>query len=199
MGWVLQHKPLDRSWRTSWSGHGIHKYGGCLEATPCYIGLVKAVKALQAYEHATGGASAGAGGTRAGQVRRAIDTGVEYILDHRLYLRASREEPITGHLLDVSFPESYHLNLLEVLAVIDAAGRLHDPRCRQALDHLASRRSETTGSWKVSFRYTGKGWVAFDPAGQPAEWVTYLAQRFLTRGQADQRGQAEQADHPPDA
>lgn len=30
VGWILQHQPLDRSWRTSWSGHGIHKYGGCL-------------------------------------------------------------------------------------------------------------------------------------------------------------------------
>lgn len=40
------------------------------------------------------------------------EQGVEYILKHHLYKRLHTDQPITKHILDICFPESYHLNIV---------------------------------------------------------------------------------------
>lgn len=49
------------------------------------------------------------------------------------------------------------------------------------LEHLATRCVRSTGMWRVSYRHTDAGWVAFDPPAKRAEWVIYLVARFLER------------------
>jgi hypothetical protein len=166
--WITTYQPFDRQIRSTWKGKGVKKYGGCMNATPCYIGLAKCVKALLAYRRY--------GGVCTPQVDDCIDRGVETILKHQLYLRMSQPVPITSHILDISFPESYHLNILELLQIMEWAGRLPDERCKPALDYLKCRKK--SNGWRVNYRYKSAGYVCFDPPGQPAEWVSYLIERY---------------------
>ncbi len=169
--WIRLYQPFNRQVKSIWEGKGTQKYGGCLKATPCYIGIVKAVKALQAYRDAIQ--------TPIPDLQDRINAGVEYILEHHLYQRRHDNKPITIHILDLAFPESYNLNILEILQVIACENRLMDVRCTPALEYLESIRNQKTGQWKVTFRYKGDGYMDFDSGRTPAEWVTYLCGRYL--------------------
>lgn len=169
VNWIVTYQPFDRQTRSTWTGKGVKKYGGCLKSTPCYIGLAKSVKALLAFRRSNTASTP--------TMDACIAAGVETILQHRLLYRLSQDTPITPHILDISFPESYHLNILELLQTIEWAGRLTDPRCRYALEYLQGRKK--AGAWRVSFRYKSAGYVCFDPPSAPADWVTYLIGRYL--------------------
>lgn len=177
VGWILQYQPLARNHTSTWTGAGAKRYGGCLKSTPCYIGVAKAVKALQAYRAATQNTSP--------LLAEKINSGVEYILQHQLYRRLADGEPITAHILDIAFPESYHLNLLELLQIIDGEDRLNDKRTAAAFDYLLSRKTKEANGWKVNFIYKYQGYCSFDRRGCTGEWVSYLIDRFLTRRAAD--------------
>ncbi len=161
--WILRFQPFARNARSDWTGSGIKKYGGCFRATPCYIGLAKSTKALLTYQSIKP--------TQA--VQQTIDNALEYLLNHKLIYRLSKNEPITRHILDLSFPESYQLNIVELLMLIYEAGRIDDPRVAEALQYVNAKRLRE-GYWKTNYVYQAKGYIPFDKRGIPAEWLTYL-------------------------
>lgn len=167
--WITTYQPFDRQTRSSWTGKGVQKYGGCHKEVPCYIGLAKSVKALLVYRRS--------GGQTTRPMDDCINRGIAYLLEHRLFLRQSQPDPITPHILDISFPESYHLNIVELLQIMEWAGTLTDPRCQPALQYLMIRKK--SDGWRVSYRYKSPGYVCFDPPRQPAEWINYLIDRFI--------------------
>jgi hypothetical protein len=167
--WITTYQPFDRLTRSTWTGKGTLKYGGCLKAVPCYIGQAKAVKALQAYQRTLPEPNP--------VVDDCIRRGVETILNQRVCYRLHDDQPITPHILDLSFPESYHLNLIELLQILKEAGRLNDPRCKAALAHVLTRKR--SDGWRVNYRYKSAGYVCFDIPGGRAEWVTYLINEYI--------------------
>ena len=167
--WITTYQPFDRLTRSTWTGKGTLKYGGCLKAVPCYIGIAKSVKALQAYQRTLPDPDS--------IVEDRIGRGVETILSQRVCYRLHDDQPITNHILDLSFPESYHLNLIELLQILNDTGRLDDPRCQQVLDSVRSRRR--ADGWRVNYRYKSAGYICFDPPGSRAEWVTYLLTEYI--------------------
>ncbi|AMP20842.1 hypothetical protein AZF37_06340 [endosymbiont 'TC1' of Trimyema compressum] len=46
--WIKEYQVFNRESTSSWKGKGIQKHGGCLKKTPCFIGIVKSLKALVA-------------------------------------------------------------------------------------------------------------------------------------------------------
>lgn len=107
--WIKNFQPFERNTDVHWTGVGVKKYGGCLKSTPCFIGVAKSVKALVAYDNAMG--------RKDEQIASLITKGIGYLLEHELYKRLSNKEPITKHILDLAFPASYHLNIVELLEV----------------------------------------------------------------------------------
>ncbi len=168
--WIVKYQPFERNVPSLWHGKGTGKYGGCLKATPCYIGVVKSVKALAAYDHATCRADE--------RIAPLVSKGMDYILKHELYKRLTDSEPITQHILDLAFPASYQLNIVELLELAYRTDRIRDARCQSAID-LVNGKKTRDGYWKSSYAYKSEGYLSFDHRGEKAEWLTYLLGCFL--------------------
>lgn len=168
--WIKKYQLFERNIKSSWLGDGSKKYGGCLKSTPCFIGVTKSVKALIAYSYATGYQDI--------QINSLITKGMEYILKHELYKRLSNKEPINKHILDLAFPASYQMNIVELLELGYETGNLKTEGCLSALEFIKHKRTKE-GYWKINYVYKSDGYVSFDKRGKKAEWVTYILDRYL--------------------
>ena len=168
--WILTYQPFARNHSSTWDGSGTKKYGGCLKSTPCFIGVAKSVQALIEY-HSHFPES---------RITSRIEEGTEYILQHQVYKRLRSGEPITKHILDISFPESYHLNIIELLITIDSVGKIRDQRVNDALEYIRGKRKKD-GTWRINYVYKAKGYMSFDTRGQAGDWVTYLLEQILAK------------------
>ncbi len=169
VAWIRNYQPFERNIPTLWTGKGILKYGGCLKATPCYIGIGKTVKALCHYSRATMNADPA--------ISALIDKGMAYLCRHNLFRRLSNGEPVTRHILDIAFPASYHLNIVELMEIAFFTGYVRMDCSQDALDYV-KRMKIQDDYWKINFIYQADGYVSFDRKGQKGEWVTYLLERY---------------------
>lgn len=168
--WILDYQRFERGTPTLWKEKGIQKHGGCLNDTPCYIGVAKGAAALAWYQKTTGGKNKVAA--------QKLDSGMQYLLQHRLYQRLSNGQPINNHMLDLAFPQSYQLNVVELLQTAKLCGVLQHPACAPALAYVQGKR-RPDGYWKVSHVYSGEGYVSFDAKGKPALWLTHVLGRLV--------------------
>lgn len=166
--WINRFQPMERGVTVSVPGIRFDRYGGCFNNTPCYIGVSKSVFALFDYQQATGNRFS----------EQKIEQGIEYILSHGLVYKIHHPEPITQHILDISFPETYHVNIVELIRFAARLKRLNDPRIKPSLDYLLSKQ-DADGCWKIDYRYKSEGYIAFDKARKTADWVTYVIRSAL--------------------
>lgn len=170
--WILEYQNLERGAKNNWKGSRILKYGGCMKETPCYIGVVKAMIALTAYKN------------RADYIvdktlENKLSTGLDYILDHNLYLRHSDGQPITKDITKLTYPFSYKTNVVEILRVLKANHLDTDVRCDLAKAYLASKRQKD-GYWKVNASYLPKCWITFDKPKEPGLWLSYEIDKLMS-------------------
>ena len=168
--WIKEYKPFERNMLSQWYGTGAKKYGGCLKATPCFIGLVKSLKALDAYHCAIC--------RKDEQISAIVSKGMDYILKHELYKRLSNKEPINSHILDLAFPASYQLNIVELFELAHRTGNIHNEGCKSALAYISSKIT-IDGYWKINYIYKSDGYVSFDKRGEKADWLTYLFSKLI--------------------
>lgn len=166
--WIKKYQPFERSIDTGWQGKGTQKYGGCLKATPCFIGVAKAVKALAHYSIAIKHEDK--------EITQLIQKGMEYLLMHELYRKLSDGQPINNHIQDIAFPASYHLNIVELLETVRLTGYIHDSKCKSALNYINKKRTKEN-HWKINYIYKADGYHSFDQRGEKGDWVTYLLNR----------------------
>ena len=165
--WIITYQPMERGLPVSIPGFRFDRFGGCFNSSPCYIGVGKSAIALFNYWKYTDD----------GDVLNKLEQGKEYLLEHHLVNRLSKTEPITSHILDISFPESYHLNIVELIRFASNAQLLDDPRTQTAVSYLQNKKVDS--GWKTNFRYKAKGYTAFDDGRKPGEWVTYIINSAL--------------------
>lgn len=168
--WINTFQPMERNISVNIPNFNFNRFGGCYNKTPCYIGLAKSVIALFNYRKETGDET----------VNQKLEQGIEYLLNHQLIMRLSKEKPITHHILDISFPESYHLNIVELIRFASEAGLLKDKRTDKAGQILESIKNKD-GGWKVNYRYKADGYTVFDTGRKSGEWVTYIINKSLER------------------
>lgn len=168
--WIKRYQLFDRNLTTDWTGKGIQKYGGCLKATPCFIGIAKSVKALIYYDIAMDGKDK--------DIATLIARGMDYILQHNLYKRLTNQQPINNHITDLAFPASYLLNIVELLEMAYLTGNINHRGCKDALDYVMSKQTKE-GSWKIDYIYKADGYVSFDNRGKRGQWLTYLIEKYI--------------------
>lgn len=168
--WIKNYQVFERNRYTTWLGSGIKKYGGCMKGTPCYIGIAKSVKALSYYnlnaekfDH---------------EVDALINIGTNYLLDHHLFQRLSDQNPITTHILDIAYPPSYHLNIVELLEIAYLTENMNDIRVTDPLAEV-NRKKTKNQDWKINSVYKADGYISFDSRGLKGEWVSYLLGKYL--------------------
>ena len=170
LNWIKQYQTFGRGEETSWHGKGIKKYGGCLKETPCFIGIAKSVKALVYYQRHSLNVT--------DELDALIQKGVAYLLKHNLFQRLSDHMPITKHILDIAYPQSYQLNLYELLDIVHQTGHLYDPRVEPALTYIKDKMSPNQ-DWKINYIYKADGYVSFDRKGTTGEWISYVLDNIL--------------------
>lgn len=168
--WIKQYQRFERNSPTLWKESGIKKYGGCLEKTPCFIGIAKSVQAAVYYDQAVMGSDK--------EIKELISRGMDYLLMHELYKRLSNQEPITKHILDLAFPASYQLNIVELLEITQLTGHIKDNQCKSAIDFIKSKMHDKN-FWKINYQYKADGYISFDKRGQKGEWITYLLNKLI--------------------
>lgn len=170
--WIKKYQVFDRDEKNAWPGTGITKYGGCMKSTPCYIGIAKSVKALIYYSNNSL--------VQDGQVISKIEKGTDYLLRHNMYQRLSTNEPITKHILDIAFPQSYQLNIIELLDIAHMTKNMNNPGVKQAVDYVKSMKTKND-DWRINYIYKADGFVSFDKRGQKGEWITYILEKYLNQ------------------
>jgi hypothetical protein len=128
--WILEYQPINKNYSKRWEGSASKKYGGCFNNTPCYIGVVKNIKTLVEYNRLI----------QDSIVEKRINDGIQYILEHEVLFRLSNGEPITKHILDISFPESYNLNCIELMILLNEVGKLNDKKAEKLIQYIKSKK-----------------------------------------------------------
>ena len=170
LDWLNTHQPMQRGEKVEIPGFNFEKYGGCFNKTPCYIGLVKSVFALNVYKEKTG----------SNIFDEKLNQGTEYMLQHKFYKRISNKQPINQHITDISFPETYHLNAVELLRFATNTNLINHNSTKDLIEYLKKKQGKD-GFWKSSYRYKAEGYVPFDQAGSAADWSSFIISRALSK------------------
>jgi hypothetical protein len=98
------------------------------------------------------------------EVRKGIEKAAEFFLKHRIFLSCRSNEvrpPETFHsqvfravhpITDLHYPLYWHYDVLQALTILHRAGKLDDPRTREALD-LVERKRGSEGQWRPEGYY----------------------------------------------
>jgi hypothetical protein len=100
------------------------------------------IRALNAYYTLSGDA----------RFKEARDRGIEFLLDHSFYKRLSTGKLIKPAFAQLAYPGYWHYDLLYGLRTALECGVLNDPRCKDALDLLESKRLPD-GGFPAETRY----------------------------------------------
>lgn len=167
--WILEYQPFERNTLVQHPELSFEKYGGCFKKTPCYISVVKAVMCLATYRkyHSTS------------QLEEKLTQGLEYILSHKAFKRQSNDTPITKYICNLSFPESYHTNLVDLVRLLYKTDKLSDTRAQELIQYI-EKQKQNNGFWKLNFRYKADGYTVFDMGRKPAYWLSYIMDSILS-------------------
>ena len=169
--WILKYQNVSRGEENNWNGTSMLKYGGCMKYTPCYVGVVKSVIALSDYNKAPDYPSKI-------DVSVKLETGLEYILSHNLFLRKSNNKPITSYITKLTYPYFYKTNIVELLKLMKQNGLESDKRCLNAKMLLQSKLKKD-GFWRANKLYFPRNWVVFDMPKSPGLWITHEIRKVL--------------------
>jgi hypothetical protein len=124
--------------------------------------------------------------TKDGGVRTAVERAAELFLQHRLFRSCHGDRVIDPRWTRLHYPVYWHYDILQALRVLERTGKLSDPRTREALELLESKRSKD-GTWQAEGRFWRRGpahaanteVVDWGDRG-PNEMITLNALRVLT-------------------
>lgn len=168
--WISLNQPMERGKKVDLPNFNFDRYGGCFKNTPCYIGLAKSVFAMQDYKEQTG----------IKKYNAKLQKGISYILEHKFFKCLKKDLPITQHITDISFPETYHLNSVELLRFAKKTKLLNNNKTKDLIKHFENQRNKV-GKWKNNFNYKAEGYVIFDKDKKTSEWTTYIIEQSLDK------------------
>ena len=115
------------------------------------------------------------------EVRAARERGQEYLLRRGLFRRLSTGEVAHPEFLQIAFPPRYHYDILRALDYLRSAGVHAEPRMKDALRIVASKR-QADGRWLLEASYSEAISLPLsESVGQPSRWNTLRALRVGCR------------------
>ena len=172
LSWTEQYQLFERNQTTSWPHKGVCKHGGCLGKTPCYIGIGKTVRALTIYSECVKHENQ--------NVEKLLIQGTGYMLRHKMFQRLSDGKPISSHITDIMFPQSYALSLTDLTYIVGKRQLMASEDSSELL-HLLQEKQIAENQWKIDYLYSYKGYVAFESKRKTSEWVSALFSIWLSK------------------
>ena len=108
----------------------------------------------------------------------AMDTAVEFILIHHLYLSDRTGEIIKKEFIRLPFPGRWKYDILRALDFFQYANIPWDDRMAEAMAVLHQKRNQD-GTWNVQAAHPGQVHFVMEKAGRPSRWNTLRALRVL--------------------
>ncbi len=144
-------------------------YNMCWGSHTCFMGAVKALKALSAVPLKD----------RTEEIDEAIKKAAEFMLIHHVHRRSHNYNKIAKPgWLNFSFPLMYQTDALETLDILTSLG-YKDPRMQEAVDAVIAKQDDM-GRWKTeNTLITDKLIVPFGHKGEQSKWITLRAVRIL--------------------
>ncbi len=171
LSWIEQYQLFERNQTTSWPYKGVCKHGGCLGKTPCYIGIGKTVRALATYSECIKHGNQ--------KVESLLMQGTGYMLRHNMFQRLSNGRPISPHITDIMFPQSYALSLTDLI-YIAGKRRLTAHENTSYLLYLLQEKQIAENQWKIDYHYSYKGYIGFETRRKASEWISSLFPIWLS-------------------
>lgn len=112
------------------------------------------------------------------ELRSARATGVEFLLRHRLFRSERGGTVIRSEFTRLHQPTRWYYDILKCLDALADAQVPYDPRMKEAIEVLESRR-RPDGRWPVNRGYPGQTHLPAPRAGTANRWVTLRALRVL--------------------
>jgi hypothetical protein len=114
------------------------------------------------------------------EIAAARQRGEEYLLKRALFRRLSTGEVANPAFLKFAFPPRYHYDVLRALDYLRDAGVQPDPRIRDAV-HVVKSRRQADGRWHLDGAHAGALALPFsESVGEPSRWNTLRALRVLS-------------------
>lgn len=172
LSWIEQYQLFERNQTTSWPHKGVCKHGGCLGKTPCYIGIGKTIRALTTYSECVEHENQ--------NVEKLLIQGTGYMLRHKMFQRLSDGKPISSHITDIMFPQSYALSLTDLTYIVGKRQLMASEDSSELL-HLLQEKQIAENQWKIEYLYSYKGYVGFESKRKASEWVSALFPIWLSK------------------
>jgi hypothetical protein len=170
INWIVKYQRFDDGVKEAAKGRPYDKLIMCFGKHSCHMGVVKALKALAEIP----------ADKRSIDVKRTIEKGAEYMLQHHVYKKSHKLEKVSKPgWLHFSFPLMYQTDVLEILGILTKLG-LRDSRMQEAVDLVVSKQDEH-GKWKLENTFNGKFQVDIERKGEPSKWITLNALRVMKR------------------
>jgi len=143
---------------------------------PCGWGAIKAMRAFAAIPPRR----------RTAAVRRAVDTGTAFLIEHDLSTGGfPTDTRVSRRWTQLGFPQGFVADALQGLEALVELGHGRDPRLAPTVELVLSKQ-DAEGRWRNEYPYRGKLWAEVDAPRTPSKWVTLRACRAL-RGAIDGR------------
>jgi len=168
--WILKYQSVERGKECTWPGKDLYKrFGGCMKKVPCYYGVVKSMIALTEYKKRFNTPKS---------LEIKLIEGLEYILQHRVYMKLSTDKPIEDSIILNFYPYTYKSNIIEILSLLKVNGLLEDDRCNNAIN-LVKNKQRPDGFWQSDTSYMKSAWIDFDIPKKQGLWISYIVNRLF--------------------
>jgi hypothetical protein len=170
INWITKYQRFDDGNVHVPKGWPYDKATSCFSKHSCHMGVVKALKALAAIP----------ANKRSDDVKRTIDSAVEYLLIHHIHKRSHDLSCVSKPgWLKFGFPLMYQTDTLEILGILTALG-YKDERMQEAVNLVLSKQ-DTEGKWILENTFNGRFQTSIEQKGKPSKWITLNALRMLKR------------------
>lgn len=105
------------------------------------------------------------------EVGDAINSGVEFILMHQLFLSDRTGQIIDKNFLKLTYPCRWRYDILRAMDYFQYAGLEWDNRLTDAMTYLNEKQNKN-GTWNMQAAHPGQVHFIMEKAGKPSRWNT---------------------------
>jgi hypothetical protein len=168
--WIVRYQRFDDGAKEAPRGWPYDNEAMCFGRHVCTMGVVKALKALAVIPPER----------RSTDVKKTIESGAEYLLQHHIYKRShDLSRNCKPGWKRFSFPLMYQTDALEMLGILASLG-YKDRRMQEAIDLVLSKQDQQ-GRWRLANTFNGRFQVNIERKGQPSKWITLHAVRAIKK------------------
>lgn len=105
------------------------------------------------------------------EISDAINSGIEFILMHRLFLSDRTGQLIDKNFLKLTYPCRWQYDILRAMDFFQYAGVKWDNRMTEAITYLLKKQNKDR-TWNMQAAYSGQVHFIMEKAGKPSRWNT---------------------------